>query len=109
MKSLNFACMDVISALEIITISSSITEAEENKKALAAYLNNLLLNDFAALVQTLYRIDVSETKVKTLLIENPQADAGDLLAELLVQRQKEKMAVKKSFDVMDRSPEEEGW
>lgn len=100
--------MDINAALQTIVASPSVTEAEDEKKALAAYLNHLLLNDFSALVQTLYRVDVSEEKVKGVLRENPAADAGDLLAELLVQRQKEKAPATGAFR-KDRPSEEEAW
>lgn len=99
--------MDVSAALQTIVSSASVTEQQDEKKALAAYLNNLLLNDFAALVQCLYRVDVSEQKVKAVLKENPQANAGDLLAELLVERQKEKAAVKQSFRPTDKPTQQE--
>ena len=101
--------MDINAALQTIVTSASVTEQEEEKRALAAYLNNLLLNDFPALVQTLYRVDVSEEKVKAVLKENPEAAAGDLLAELLVQRQKEKAAAKQGFKSKNKPSEEEVW
>lgn len=101
--------MDVIAALQVIVASASTTEAEEEKRALAAYLAHLLTNDFAALVQTLYRVDVPEQKIRAVLKENPQADAGDLLAELLVQRQKEKAVRKQTFPATDKPQGDEAW
>lgn len=101
--------MDVPATLEIIAASSSLQEQEDKKKELAAYLNELLINDFAALVQVLYRVDVSEQKLKTALKENPEADAGDLLAELLIRRQKEKGISRQTFLAKDEPPEEEAW
>ena len=101
--------MDVTATLQIIAASSSLQEQEDTKKQLAAYLNNLVLNDFPALLQVLYRIDVSEQKLKTVLRENPQADAGDLLAELLLQRQKEKELSRQFFSANAKPPAEEGW
>ena len=101
--------MDVGLSLQTIVAAASVTEAEEEKKALASYLNHLLLHDFAALVQVLYRVDVTEKKVKTALNENPQADAGDLLAELLVQRQKEKAVAKQSLQPKEKPSGEEAW
>lgn len=101
--------MDVPATLEMIAASSSVQEQQDKQKELAAYLNQLLQNDFAALVQTLYRVDVSEQKLKQVLAENPQADAGDLIAELLIQRQKEKAISRQSFPQKDKPPEEEAW
>ena len=104
-----FAQMDVVATLDIINASPSVTEQEEHRKELAAYLNQLITNDFSALIQVLYRVDVSEQKLKNVLKENPQADAGDLLAELLIQRQKEKMAVRQNLLRANQPPEEDAW
>ncbi|GAA4743836.1 hypothetical protein [Flavisolibacter ginsenosidimutans] len=101
--------MDVVATLDLITASPSLTEQEERRKELAAYLNHLILNDFSALIQLLYRVDVSEQKLKTVLKENPQADAGELLAELLIQRQKEKTGTRKNSSLADEPSGEEDW
>ena len=76
---------------------------------LAQLLNHLLLHDFGALVQALYRVDVSEKKVKAVLQQNPGVDAGELLADLLIQRQEEKMAIRKTFQTPPADTEEERW
>lgn len=77
--------------------------------SLSKYLNHLLLHDFGALVQLLYRIDVSEARVKDVLQQNPTTDAGDLLADLLIQRQEEKMTAFKTFQNPPVEPDEERW
>ena len=79
------------------------------KTQLAAYLNELVLHDFRALVQLLYRVDVPEKKVKAVLKENPNEDAGNLLADLLINRQLEKQATRNSFRSQADAPEEERW
>ena len=43
------------------------------------------------LVQILYRIDVSEKKIKTLLKENQGSDAGKIIASLIIERQMQKI------------------
>jgi hypothetical protein len=68
----------------------SVLELDDLKRSLAFYVNDLLLNDFPRLVQLLYRIDVSEKKVKEVLRAAPDQDAGLLIADLIVQRQLEK-------------------
>ncbi|HET7896245.1 MAG TPA: hypothetical protein VFL47_01200 [Flavisolibacter sp.] len=79
------------------------------KTQLAAYLNDLVLHDFQALVQLLYRVDVPEKKVKAVLKENPHEDAGALLADLLIRRQLEKQATRNSFRSSSDATEEERW
>jgi hypothetical protein len=82
---------------------------EAIKTCLAQYLNQLLLHDFGALVQVLYRVDVSEARVKQVLKQHPDTDAGDLLADLLIQRQEEKRATFKTFRSPPAESDEERW
>src|SRR5690349_14126413 len=57
---------------------SSKLEAEELRTRLRDYINYLLLQDFNKLVNVLYRVDVSENKLKQILHDDPQTDAADL-------------------------------
>lgn len=104
-----FATMDITATLQKFTARLSILEKEDIKKDLSVYLNYLLINDFSALVQILYRVDVSEQKIKAVLKENTEANAGDLLAELLLQRREEKTAARNSFPSADAPSNEERW
>ena len=81
----------------------------ELRQQLIDYVNDLLLHDFSKLVQLLYRIDVSEQKLKTLLSENPQTDAAVIITDLIIKRQKEKLETKRSFRPDDDIPEEDKW
>ena len=58
---------------------------------LAEKINYLIINDFSLLVHILYRIDVSEQKLKNLLKENSQADAGKIISTLIIERQLQKI------------------
>lgn len=53
---------------------------------LANAINELIKNDFSKLVQLLYRIDVSETKLKYILQAHPNEDAGKLIAAVVIER-----------------------
>lgn len=53
---------------------------------LANAINELIKNDFSKLVQMLYRIDVSEAKLKYILQTNPNEDAGKLIAAVVIER-----------------------
>ena len=101
--------MDVFPLLAQLTPALPPEQKEALKKKLAVFLNDLLLHDFPSLVQLLYRVDVSETKLKTVLQENPGEDAGNLLADLLIQRQQEKEATRNRFRFPDDASEEERW
>jgi hypothetical protein len=87
----------------------SLTKREEIRQQLINCINYLLVHDFARLVQTLYRVDVSEQKLKQLLQEQPQTDAAVLIADLLIQRQEEKIKTKSSFPYNNNIPEDEKW
>jgi len=69
---------------------------------LADYINQLILVNFERLVQLLYRIDVSEAKLKYLLKENPNEDAGRIIALLIIERQIQKIKFRKEMSESDR-------
>lgn len=87
--------MEIHLLLQQIRSASSIKQQDELKGSLAAAVNHLLLNDFPALVQLLYRIDVSEEKLKQTLKANAGIDAGLLIAEMIIDREKQKAAWRK--------------
>jgi hypothetical protein len=62
---------------------------------LVKYINELINTDFEKLVQLLYRIDVSEAKLKALLQANPQEDAAKMIANLIIERQLQKLKSRK--------------
>jgi hypothetical protein len=72
-------------------------------------VRHLLLNDFQRLVQVLYRVDVSEKKLKELLRGHPQADAAELIAQELIDRQQEKISTRAKFKSNSDIPDEERW
>jgi N-acetylglucosamine kinase-like BadF-type ATPase len=77
---------------------------------LAAYINNLIKNDFDKLVAYLYRIDVNEEKLKSLLQQNPDEDAGNIIATLIIERQEQKIKFRKQFSQQKSDfDEEEKW
>jgi hypothetical protein len=53
---------------------------------LETLINELIKTDFSKLVQLLYRIDVSEAKLKNILQAHPNEDAGKLIAEVVLER-----------------------
>lgn len=59
---------------------------------LANYLDDLIERDFGAVVTILYRMDVSEQKVRYNLANPIEGEsAGAMLASMLIQREIEKM------------------
>ena len=88
---------DVIACNDIAVLNDDLLIQQ-----LADYLNQLILVNFERLVQLLYRIDVSEAKLKYLLKENPNEDAGRIIALLIIERQIQKIKFKKEMLESDR-------
>ena len=77
---------------------------------MATEINRMIRDQFSWLIHLLYRIDISEKKLRALLAENKNADAGRVIAHLIVERQKQKLAFKKSHPPkQDNIPDEERW
>ena len=80
---------------------------EELHARLSVYVNELIKKDFEKLVTYLYRIDVSEAKLKTLLQQFPDQDAGHIIASLIIERQEQKIKTRQQYSQRDNSFEEE--
>ena len=70
--------------------------------SLEQVINELIKNDFSRLVQILYRIDVSEAKLKNILNSNPNEDAGKLIAQVIVERLAATKKARESFSASNR-------
>ncbi|MEN9684292.1 MAG: hypothetical protein RLZZ28_78 [Bacteroidota bacterium] len=76
---------------------------------MAAFINQLIESDFSRLVQILYRLDVSETKLKSVLLEHPTGDAGNLIAQLILERIASREKTRQLFKQEGEISEEEKW
>lgn len=76
---------------------------------LAVYINKLIQTDFHKLISILYRLDVSETKLKRLLEENSGSDAGVIIADLIIERQLQKIRSRKENKNNNTIPEDDKW
>jgi hypothetical protein len=92
-----------------ITPSLSDHEKKELVVQLAGCINYLILHDFNKLIQLLYAIDVNESKLKKILNENKQTDASELIADLLLERQLEKLKIKQEYKPPEDIQEEDKW
>ena len=85
----------------------SMTELQHQ---LAIHINYLILHNFEQLVSLLYRIDVSEAKIKSLLQNHTEENAGNIIAALIIERQIQKITSRKQFSKKnDDFDEEEKW
>jgi hypothetical protein len=98
------------SIVEKLGLSTKENNFSLKKEWLALQINNLLNTDFQKLVSILYRMDVSEHKLKLLLKDNPDTDAGLLIADLMIERQVEKIKSRQQFRQRDNNIDEsEKW
>ena len=73
-----------------------------DKPQLEDAINELIKNDFSRLVQILYRIDVSEAKLKYILNAHPNEDAGKLIAQVVIERLAATKKARESFNTTPR-------
>ncbi|HEV8284039.1 MAG TPA: hypothetical protein VGQ09_07000 [Chitinophagaceae bacterium] len=80
-----------------------------NKQLLIDKINQLIHSDFLKLVSLLYRLDISEQKLKQLLNEHKGVDAAVIITDLIIERQLQKIKAKESFKPDSNIPENEKW
>ena len=95
----------------LIKLDNDLPVIEKNKlrDELVFYINDLLLHNFDYLVHLLYRIDVSESRLKKILLESPQTDAAQIITDLIIQRQNEKRLSRQSHPKTTDQDDEEKW
>lgn len=77
------------------------------KQKFILYISELIDHDFEKLIFILYKVDVDENKLKSLLASN--ADAASVIADLIIERQVQKISSRESFKMKDEFDEEEKW
>ena len=71
---------------------------EDLENYLAVYINELIDKDFNKLVNLLYRIDISEQKLKIALQnEDKTISSSKTIAKLIIERQLQKLEFRKKF------------
>ena len=92
-----------------IGIAEKISFSELHSQ-LSTYINTLIKEDFDKLITYLYRIDVNEQKLKSLLQQNPNEDSGNIIATLIIERQQQKIKTRQQFSQQDNDYDiEEKW
>jgi|SRR5215203_741996 len=96
---------EVSNELEITVKDHSVS-----KQVMIEKINDLINNDFQKLVSILYRMDVSEIKLKQLLNENAGTNAAIIIVELMIERQAEKIRSRQEFNKRDENiSDDEKW
>ena len=78
-------------------VFNSAPSLEDLQKALAIHINDLIVNNFEKLVFLLYRIDISEKKVKLLLQNARNTAACEINAKAIIDRQLEKINLRRKY------------
>ena len=66
------------------------------KEKLSAYINDLINHDFEKLIHILYRLDVSEQKLRSALAAT-STDAGMTIAQMIIDRQQQKIKTREQY------------
>ena len=84
-------------------------DMEEIRHSLAAYVNSLINENFEKLIFILYRVDVSESRLRNLLRDRPVEDAGLFIADLIIERQLQKIKSRQEHRRDKDISEEDKW
>ncbi len=88
-----------------------LTEKERSVffEQLQMQINWLINNNFTKLIQILYRLDVDENKLRSLLQQQQSIDTATLIANLIIERQLKKAAAQNQKKNDTHISAEEGW
>lgn len=93
-----------------IAIIKDAEDLHANRLKLESAVNELISTDFNQLLQLLYRLDVNEKKIRTLLETNKGIDSAPLITDLIIERQIEKIKSRRQFKQRDDTiSDEERW
>ena len=79
------------------------------KERLSSHINFLIQSDFQKLASILYRVDVSESKLKNLLKENKGFDAANIITDLIIERELQKIRSRQEYRNDENISEDEKW
>lgn len=100
---------EIIQSVDVDASLLPQTSFDVFKQKLSAYINELINHNFEKLVQILYRLDICEQKLKKFL-STQQADAGELIASLIIERQLQKIKTREQFKQQNNIDDgEERW
>ena len=78
---------------------------EALKKQLSKRIEEMIDLEFDRFVNLLYRIDISESKVKQALAEQPFSKGAEKVADMIIQRQLQKIITRKQYSASNHDLE----
>lgn len=101
--------MELVALLQSLQFPLPEDEKQGLEHKLERHINYLIQNDFNRLVQLLYTVDVDEQKLKQVLLQQPERDAAALIADLVLNREKEKIQLRQQLKKPAITDNEERW
>jgi hypothetical protein len=77
-----------------------LSNVEKLKEWLTENISWLIDNDFERLLTILYRIDVSELRLKRLIEQNEGENAAEVIADLMLERETQKAESRKKYSAL---------
>jgi|SRR4051794_35389518 hypothetical protein len=87
---------------------AKVSNHEQLHRSIANEINFLITKDFSRLISVLYRLDISEKKLKDYLQQPADTPAANVIAEMIIERQLQKIESRKKFK-NNRFCDEEKW
>lgn len=87
--------------------SFEISLREDWKTALIDLIDHLIANNFQQLINVLYKIDVSENKIKLALQQHENRKTAEVLVEMILERLQQKAESRKATKTNKFIPEDE--
>jgi hypothetical protein len=82
---------------------------DELRNNLAEHISHLINHDFEKLIYYLYRVDVDEHKMRRLLNQREGENAAGLIADLIIERQIQKIESRRKHSSKEDIPDDEKW
>ena len=93
----------------VFELDQSDFNIEEFEKRLTERIEELLQKDFPGLINTLYRLDVDEERLKNQLANQPATNAAKIISKLIIERQLEKLKTRWHQSAQENIRDEEKW
>lgn len=94
---------------ELLTDLPEVTSDAELCEKLTIFIDHLIETDFEKLVFILYKIDVYESKLKQLLLQNSHENASLIIVKLILEREQQKINSRSQFQNHHDISDEEKW
>jgi hypothetical protein len=79
------------------------------REKLSMLINELIVSDFQRLIFLLYKVDINESKLKRTLRDHPGENAGMLIADMVIEREEQKLKSRKESKQENPDDSEERW